>query len=81
MHFLPFVSTILATAVLIASEPSAQTDSFEIAASDVGTLPDDISYDLIPCSYQPLGLIVWQENSLHHHRQETWTKWKLHPEQ
>lgn len=70
MHFLPFISTILATAVLVASEPSAQ---FDIAASDFDTLSTDTSYDLIPCSYQPPGLIIrpdtmeiWQEISLHH---------------
>lgn len=72
MHFLTFVSTILATAVLVASEPSAQLNSFEIAAADFGTLSPDPSYDLIPCSYQYLELTVrpdmreiWQGNLLH----------------
>lgn len=73
MHFLPFVSTILATAVLVASQSS---DQFDIGASDIGASPGDISYDVIPCSYQPLGLIIrpdtmeiWQGISLDHHRQ------------
>lgn len=58
MHFLPFVSVILATAVLVTSEPSAQFDSFEIAALDGTTLFTDKSYDLIPRSYQHLKLTI-----------------------
>lgn len=76
MHFLPFVSAILATAVLVTSEPSAQYNTFEIAALNEDTSSTDISYDLIPCSYQHLKLTIrlemmeiWQAICLHQHRQ------------
>lgn len=58
MHFLPFVSVILATAVLVTSEPSAQFGAFEIATLDGNTVFTDISYDLFPRSYQHFKLTI-----------------------
>lgn len=58
MLFLSFVSVILATTVLVTSEPSAQSNPFEIAALNGDTLSTDISYDLIPRSYQHLKLTI-----------------------
>ncbi len=58
MLFLSFVSVILATTVLVTSEPSAQFNPFEIAALNGDTLSTDISYDLIPRSYQHLKLTI-----------------------
>lgn len=72
MHFLPSVSVILATAVLVTSELSAQFNSFEIAALNGDTSFTDITYDLIPSSYRHLKLTIrlemmeiWQAICLH----------------
>lgn len=54
MHFLPFVSAILATAVLVSSEQS-QYNSFDITEVDGDTPSTEISYDLIPVAISTLN--------------------------